>query len=181
MAIIAVAALFHARFPILLRRNVPSPSYPSSVTYYPRTVLSDGLSTRLRSILRYSSSNGGGGGGGCGSGSGDVGGVNDSGTVVSEVQSPNYLKFTDEELMKQCRFETFRVSGPGGQHRNKRDSAVRIKHLPTGIVAQAVEDRSQHKNRASALNRLRTLLAIKGLNSFFSLISFFVTVTYFSN
>ncbi|CAH2035175.1 unnamed protein product [Thlaspi arvense] len=152
MAIMAVATLFHARFPLLVRRSLPSPSSPSSVTFYRRTVLSDGFSYRLRSILRYSSSDGGG----------EIGsGVNDSGIVASEVQSPNYLKFTDEELMKQCKFETFRVSGPGGQHRNKRDSAVRLKHLPTGIVAQAVEDRSQHKNRASALNRLRTLLAIK--------------------
>ncbi|EOA38386.1 hypothetical protein CARUB_v10009945mg, partial [Capsella rubella] len=164
MAIMAVAALFHARFPLLLRLTVPSISSPSisspsSVIYYRRTVPSDGFSNRLRSILRYSSSDGGGG-----SGSDDLGGVKDSGSVVSDVQSPNYLKFTDEELMKQCRLETFRVSGPGGQHRNKRDSAVRLKHLPTGIVAQAVEDRSQHKNRASALNRLRTLLAIKVRN-----------------
>lgn len=156
MAIMAVAALFHARFPLLFRRSVPSsPSSPSSVSYYHRTVLSDGFSYRLRSILRYSSSDGTGGSGG---------GGKDSGSVVASVQSPNYLNFSDEELMKQCRLETFRVSGPGGQHRNKRDSAVRLKHLPTGIVAQAVEDRSQHKNRASALNRLRTLLAIKGLN-----------------
>ncbi|ESQ33447.1 hypothetical protein EUTSA_v10008542mg [Eutrema salsugineum] len=156
----AVAALF--RFPLLLRRSLPSPSSPSYVTYYRRTVLSDGFSYRLRSFLRYSSSDGGGGGGG--SSGNDLGGANDTGIVVSEVQIPNYLKFSDEELMKQCKFETFRVSGPGGQHRNKRDSAVRLKHLPTGIVAQAVEDRSQHKNRASALNRLRTLLAIKVRN-----------------
>ncbi|XP_010478754.1 PREDICTED: uncharacterized protein LOC104757692 [Camelina sativa] len=154
MAILAIAA----RFPLLIRLTVPSISPPSSVIYYRRTNPSDGFSNRLRSILRYSSSNGGG------SGSGDLTGVNDSVSVVSDVQSPNYLKYTDEELMKQCRLETFRVSGPGGQHRNKRDSAVRLKHLPTGIVAQAVEDRSQHKNRASALNRLRTLLAIKVRN-----------------
>lgn len=56
---------------------------------------------------------------------------------------------------------TFKASGPGGQHRNKRESAVRITHVPTGIVAQAVEDRSQHKNRASAIGRLRTLLSLK--------------------
>ncbi|CAD5314366.1 unnamed protein product [Arabidopsis thaliana] len=156
----AVAALFHARFPLLLRRSIPLLSSPTSVIYNHRTLLSDGLSTRLCSILRYSSSDGVNGG----SSGGDFGNDNDSVSVVSDVQSPNYLKFTDEELMKQCRLETFRVSGPGGQHRNKRDSAVRLKHLPTGIVAQAVEDRSQHKNRASALNRLRTLLAIKVRN-----------------
>ncbi|CAA0264055.1 unnamed protein product [Arabidopsis thaliana] len=160
MAILAVAALFHARFPLLLRRSIPLLSAPTSVIYNHRTLLSDGLSTRLCSILRYSSSDGVNGG----SSGGDFGNDNDSVSVVSDVQSPNYLKFTDEELMKQCRLETFRVSGPGGQHRNKRDSAVRLKHLPTGIVAQAVEDRSQHKNRASALNRLRTLLAIKVRN-----------------
>lgn len=76
----------------------------------------------------------------------------------------NYLKLSDEELMSQCEMKTFKASGPGGQHRNKRESAVRLKHLPTGIIAQAVEDRSQHMNRASALARLRTLLAVKVRN-----------------
>lgn len=63
--------------------------------------------------------------------------------------------------MRQCEMDTFKASGPGGQHRNKRESAVRLKHLPTGIIAQASEDRSQHKNRASAINRLRSLIALK--------------------
>lgn len=76
--------------------------------------------------------------------------------------SREFLGLSDEQLMKQCEMSTFKSSGPGGQHRNKRESAVRLKHLPTGIIAQAVEDRSQHKNRASALARLRTLLALKG-------------------
>ncbi|XP_072966116.1 uncharacterized protein [Typha angustifolia] len=79
----------------------------------------------------------------------------------SSSSTTNYLVLTDQELMAQCDLDTFKASGPGGQHRNKRESAVRLKHLPTGIVAQAVEDRSQHKNRASALARLRTLLALK--------------------
>lgn len=75
-----------------------------------------------------------------------------------------FLELTDHELMSQCETDTFKASGPGGQHRNKRESAVRLKHLPTGIVAQAVEDRSQHMNRASALVRLRALLALKVRN-----------------
>lgn len=78
------------------------------------------------------------------------------------IKKKNYLELTEDELMRECEMNTFKASGPGGQHRNKRESAVRIKHLPTGVVAQAVEDRSQHKNRASAVARLRTLLALKG-------------------
>ncbi|XP_054785195.1 uncharacterized protein LOC129291719 isoform X2 [Prosopis cineraria] len=76
-----------------------------------------------------------------------------------------YLELTNEELMRQCEMDTFKSSGPGGQHRNKRESAVRLKHLPTGIIAQAAEDRSQHKNRASALTRLRALIALKVRNT----------------
>ncbi|KAK9279624.1 hypothetical protein L1049_013303 [Liquidambar formosana] len=73
----------------------------------------------------------------------------------------DFLRLSDQQLMDQCEMSTFKSSGPGGQHRNKRESAVRLKHLPTGTIAQAAEDRSQHKNRASALARLRTLLALK--------------------
>lgn len=47
-----------------------------------------------------------------------------------------YLEMTDQELMRQCEMDTFKASGPGGQHRNKRESAVRLKHLPTGLIAQ---------------------------------------------
>ncbi|KAI7737106.1 hypothetical protein M8C21_013314 [Ambrosia artemisiifolia] len=75
------------------------------------------------------------------------------------------VSMSDEKLLSQCVMDTYKASGPGGQHRNKRESAVRIKHIPTGIVAQASEDRSQHKNRASALARLRSLLALKVRNT----------------
>ncbi|XP_058007497.1 uncharacterized protein LOC110667087 isoform X2 [Hevea brasiliensis] len=86
-------------------------------------------------------------------------------SAASNIIGSKYLELTDEELMKQCVMDTFKASGPGGQHRNKRESAVRLKHIPTGIISQAVEDRSQHKNRASALRRLRTLLAVRVRNT----------------
>jgi hypothetical protein len=65
---------------------------------------------------------------------------------------------TDEQLLRQCAVDTYRASGPGGQKRNKTDSAVRLRHLPSGLQVIAEESRSQHENKQRALKRLRQRL-----------------------
>jgi hypothetical protein len=65
-------------------------------------------------------------------------------------------RFTDDKhFLRDCRWEAFRGSGPGGQKRNKTSSAVRIVHIPTRIEAVSSESRSQARNREFALRRLR--------------------------
>ena len=62
---------------------------------------------------------------------------------------------SDETLLSECIVTTFRSNGKGGQHANKTDSAVRIKHVPTGVVSVCQRERSQYLNKMECLKRLR--------------------------
>src|SRR6266576_1455302 len=65
------------------------------------------------------------------------------------------LPESDEELLRECEVDTFRSSGPGGQHVNKTESAVRLRHLPSGVVVTSQQERSQHRNKSLCLQKLR--------------------------
>lgn len=68
---------------------------------------------------------------------------------------------SDDDLLKQCDIRFMRRSGPGGQNRNKVETAVILHHRPTGLIAEANETRSQQQNREAALFRLRMKLAVE--------------------
>jgi len=77
------------------------------------------------------------------------------------VDAPHPATLEEHALLKDCEIEFGRVRGPGGQHRNRVDTAAWIVHKPTGVESQATERRHQGQNRAKAIFRLRLKLAIK--------------------
>lgn len=72
---------------------------------------------------------------------------------------PIRLPESDEDLLDECEVDTYRSGGKGGQHVNKTESAVRLRHLPTGLVVQCQDDRSQYQNKQACLQRLRDKVA----------------------
>ena len=65
----------------------------------------------------------------------------------------------DDALLAQCELQAHRASGPGGQHRNKAETAVRLVHLPSGVTVEGKDERSRTQNLRIALGRLRQKLA----------------------
>ncbi len=81
-------------------------------------------------------------------------------TVNVVVEPPHPASLSDEDLRRQCSRDFGRASGPGGQNRNKVETAVRLTHVPTGIGSAASERRSQSENLSVAEHRLRLKLAV---------------------
>ncbi len=73
----------------------------------------------------------------------------------------DYLLVGDDALIAQCEVDRYRASGPGGQHRNKTESAVRLRHKLSGVSAIGEDSRSQSENKLHAVRRLRSAIALE--------------------
>lgn len=79
--------------------------------------------------------------------------------VMDTINGPHPATLEEAILLRDCEVEFGRASGPGGQNRNRRDTATTVTHVPTGIIGAATERRSQAQNRSRAIFRLRLKLA----------------------
>jgi hypothetical protein len=77
------------------------------------------------------------------------------------VPRADYLLVGDDALIAQCEVDRYRASGPGGQHRNKTESAVRLRHKLSGVSAIGEDSRSQAENKVHAVRRLRSAIALE--------------------
>jgi hypothetical protein len=77
------------------------------------------------------------------------------------VPRADYLLASDDALIAQCEVDRYRASGPGGQHRNKTESAVRLRHKLSGVTAIGEDSRSQAENKVHAVRRLRSAIALE--------------------
>ncbi len=81
---------------------------------------------------------------------------------IAIVELPTPPAVATAPAANEVRFEAFRAGGPGGQHQNKTESAVRAVHIPSGLAVVAREQRSQHRNKSLALERLGALIKLQG-------------------
>lgn len=80
---------------------------------------------------------------------------------VPRAQRDAWLRMDDAAILRDCTEERYKASGPGGQRRNKVETALRVRHNPTGVVAKAAESRYLHSNRAYAARRVREKIAME--------------------
>ena len=85
---------------------------------------------------------------------------------MEAIDTQSVLSRSDEQLLAECDLHTYKSSGPGGQHRNKVSSAVRLLHRPSGVSAHGDDSRSQHDNKRMALRRLRMNIACQIRNGY---------------
>jgi protein subunit release factor B len=84
-------------------------------------------------------------------------------TAATRAEARRAVRLPEAALQAECQETFYTAGGPGGQHRNKTESGVRLLHLPTGVLVTATERRSQAQNRGEALKRLRVRLAALGV------------------
>lgn len=82
-------------------------------------------------------------------------------TAIAAAERAGWLAMDDEALVALCEVSSYRGSGPGGQHRNTSDTAVRLRFFPADVVAAASERRSRKQNQSEAIHRLRHAIALQ--------------------